>query len=85
MLVMREVIVMMVMMVMMVMAQYGDDKDIRMGENDRLMLLPKITENGSQLVRPVANQDVHLKAIVTMAVMMTRMTRMMMIVVVMMG
>ena len=82
MLVMREVIVM---MVMMVMAQYGDDKDIRMGENDRLMLLPKITENGSQLVRPVANQDVHLKAIVTMAVMMTRMTRMMMIVVVMMG
>ena len=76
---------MMVMMVMMVMAQYGDDKDIRMGENDRLMLLPKITENGSQLVRPVANQDVHLKAIVTMAVMMTRMTRMMMIVVVMMG
>ena len=79
MLVMREVIVM---MVMMVMAQYGDDKDIRMGENDRLMLLPKITENGSQLVRPVANQDVHLKAIVTMAVMMTRM---MMIIVVMMG
>ena len=76
---------MMSMMVMMVMAQYGDDKDIRMGENDRLMLLPKITENGSQLVRPVANQDVHLKAIVTMAVMMTRMTRMMMIVVVMMG
>ena len=73
---------MMVMMVMMVMAQYGDDKDIRMGENDRLMLLPKITENGSQLVRPVANQDVHLKAIVTMAVMMTRM---MMIIVVMMG
>ena len=82
MLVMREV---MMMMVMMLMAQYGDDKDIRMGENDRLMLLPKITENGSQLVRPVANQDVHLKAIVTMAVMMTRMTRMMMIVVVMMG
>ena len=79
---MREVIVM---MVMMVMAQYGDDKDIRMGENDRLMLLPKITENGSQLVRPVANQDVHLKAIVTMAVMMVSMTRMMMIVVVMMG
>ena len=79
MLVMREVIVM---MVMMVMAQYGDDKDIRMGENNRLMLLPKITENGSQLVRPVANQDVHLKAIVTMAMMMARM---MMIVVVMMG